>query len=190
MHALSPLRLALILGLLSSSTGCAGGPSPPFGVPHTIHAAGLTIPVVDPKPEDVGTIDAYMSAFYRVVETTPDGPRFYAEDRTLYVPDIKFVSIDGDSVSVWDYARYVELTEPLLRKGFKEREIHRTVRSYGNIAHVFSTYESRAGTGPLERGVNSLLLYSDGKRYRATSVMWQTEDKDHPIPPELLPAAP
>lgn len=187
MHAPSLLRLALGL---SFATGCAGAPSPPFGVPQTIRAAGLTIPVVDPEAGDVGSIDGYMRAFYRVVETTPDGPRFYAEDRTLYVPDIKFVSIDGDSVSVWDYARYVELTEPLLRKGFKEREIHRTVRSYGNIAHVFSTYESRTAAGPLERGVNSLLLYFDGKRYWATSVMWQTEDSKHPIPPELLPAAP
>jgi hypothetical protein len=35
--------------------------------------------------------------------------------------------------------------------------------------------------------VNSLDLYFDGQRWWVASVLWQSEDAAHPIPPELLP---
>ena len=39
------------------------------------------------------------------------------------------------------------------------------------------------------RGVNYLELFYDGTRWWVASAVWQTEDKDHPIPEELLPGA-
>jgi hypothetical protein len=38
------------------------------------------------------------------------------------------------------------------------------------------------------RGVNSIELYFDGARWWISSVMWQSEDEEHPIPATLLPS--
>ncbi|HYX69499.1 MAG TPA: hypothetical protein VE825_10230, partial [Terriglobales bacterium] len=67
--------------------------------------------------------------------------------------------------------------------------IHRETRRYGNIAQVWSTYESRQkADGPvIARGINSLELYWDGTRWWVASAVWDGERKDNPIPKEYLP---
>jgi hypothetical protein len=83
---------------------------------------------------------------------------------------------------------FVDASDPLLRRGFFEKEIHRVTRQYGAIAHVWSTYESRATEdGPvLDRGINSIELHFDGTRWWIAGAQWFTETKEHPIPAEYL----
>ena len=94
-------------------------------------------------------------------------------------------------MTVWTHQEFVDATEPLIQKGFVEREIFRTTRRYGNMVHVDSTYETLVGVEQprRSRGVNSVELYFDGQRWWVASVVWQSEDAAHPIPPELLPPA-
>jgi hypothetical protein len=76
--------------------------------------------------------------------------------------------------------------------GFFEREIARRTDCFGNVCQIFSTYESRHAASdpkPFERGVNSIQLVRDGKRWWIASVAWEAERPDNPIPPEYLPAA-
>jgi len=169
-------RPLLVLAL--ALVACAAGSRPQ----HT------AVPTIPARPDDVGSIDGIMRAFYEVVNVEPDAPRQWSRDRTLYLPDIRFVAI-GKELHVWDHQQFVDESEPLMRAGFYENEINRVERRYGNIAHVFSTYETRTTKdGPVRsRGVNSLQLFFDGKRWWVASVTWQSEDADHPIPPELLP---
>lgn len=78
----------------------------------------------------------------------------------------------------------------MVRSGFRERELRRIVHQYGNIAQVESSYETRSGPeGRLSRGVNYVQLYFDGHRYWVTSVVWQSEDAAHPLPPALAGTA-
>ncbi|NTX53908.1 hypothetical protein [Myxococcus sp. CA039A] len=167
-----------LLSLLLALTACAHAPP------------SIPVETIPARPGDVASIDGVMKAFYEVVNLAPDAPRQWARDRTLYSPWIHFVSI-GQKVSIWDHQGFVEATEPLVRAGFREWEINRVTRRYGNIAHVASTYETRTGPGEgsLSRGVNYIQLYFDGARWWVTSVVWQSEDAAHPIPPELLPAS-
>jgi len=37
------------------------------------------------------------------------------------------------------------------------------------------------------RGINSIQLYNDGKRWWILSVFWQSENKELPLPKEYLP---
>ena len=79
--------------------------------------------------------------------------------------------------------------EWLVENGFFEKEIHRTVNTFGNIAQVFSTYESfRSETDkyPFMRGINSIQLLYDGKRWWIINVYWAQESKEQPIPTEYL----
>ena len=142
--------------------------------------------------------DALMRAFYAVVNVRPGQPRQWGRDRTLYSPWVRFVATslgaDGQPrVTVWTHQELVNETEPLVQRGFAEREIHRRTRVYGPIAHVDSTYETElAGPeGPLRsRGVNSIEMMFDGQRWWITHVMWVSESPQAPIPAELLPARP
>ncbi|NMO18915.1 hypothetical protein HPC49_15025 [Pyxidicoccus fallax] len=170
----------LLPSLLLALAACAHAPA---------REASASVPVetIPARPEDVGTIDGVMHAFYDVLNIAPGAPSQWARDRTLYSPWIRFVAINEKAV-VQDHQAFVDTTEPLVRAGFREREIHRETRRYGNIAHVASTYETWGGpAGAYSRGVNHVQLYFDGQRWWITSVVWQTENAANPIPPELLP---
>jgi hypothetical protein len=161
---------------------------------QTAQVSRVPVPSLAARPEDVETIDGIVRAFYEVVNVGPTEPRQWGRDRTLYVPWVRFVGIGKGaptrpSVVVWSHQDLVDESEPLVQQGFRERELFRRVERYGNIVHLASTYETLLGTGEPQRsrGVNSLELYWDGTRYWIASVMWQSEDEAHPIPPELLP---
>jgi hypothetical protein len=77
----------------------------------------------------------------------------------------------------------------LVDLGFIESEKARTVDEFGQIAHVFTTYEARKGSTtaePFMRGINSIQLYNDGKRWWIVSVMWRAEDANLKLPARYL----
>ncbi len=167
-----------LLAMLLATSACAHTPAPDAA----------------PRPADVETIDGIMRAFYEVVNFDAGAPRQWSRDRTLYSPWIRFVSIgrvvDGrPRIDVWSHQELVDQTDALGAQGFHERELFREQRQYGNTAQVRSSYVGWVGTDESAafRGVNNIDLYFDGARWWIASVMWQSEDAAHPIPPELLP---
>jgi len=147
-----------------------------------------------PRPEDVATVDGVVKAYYEVVSGPTGQPRDWERDRTLYIPGVKFVAMsekDGKPVAeVMTHEQYVARTSDwLVKNGFFEQEVHRETRRFGNIAHVWSTYESRQKPdGPvIGRGINSLELYWDGTRWWVAAAVWDGERKDNPIAKEYLP---
>jgi hypothetical protein len=158
-------------------------------------AGGVRVPKIEARPEDVSTLDGILGAFYEVISGPAGSPREWARDRTLYIPGVRFVALseapDGTPLpEVSSHQEYVDRTDAgLVLGGFYESEIHRVTRRFGNLAHVFSTYEiRRTQDGPvLGRGVNSIELFWDGSRWWIAAAVWETERPDNPIPPELLP---
>ena len=74
---------------------------------------------------------------------------------------------------------------------FNEREISRHTDCFGNVCQIFSTYEGRRAASddkPFVRGINSIQLVKDGKRWWIASVVWDTERADNPIPPDYTKA--
>ena len=68
---------------------------------------------------------------------------------------------------------------------FFEKEVARKSDCFGNICQIFSTYEARRAPldeKPFVRGINSIQLVRDGKRWWIASVIWDTERPDNPIP--------
>jgi hypothetical protein len=51
-------------------------------------------------------------------------------------------------------------------------EISRRTKRFGSVAHLFSTYESRHAKDekPFARGINSIQLMNDGKRWWIVTV--------------------
>jgi hypothetical protein len=156
----------------------------------------VNVPQIAPRAEDVASIDGIMKAFYEVISGPAGQPRQWSRDRTLYIPDIRFVAMSEDKAGkpvahVVTHQEFVDASdEEAVKSGFFESEIHRVTQNFGNIAHVFSTYESRQKAGgPVNgRGINSVELFNDGKRWWIASVVWDDERPANPLPPQYLPA--
>ena len=73
--------------------------------------------------------------------------------------------------------------------GFFEREIGRGTERFGAVAHVSSAYDSKrtaADTVPFARGINSIQLFNDDKRWFVVTIFWDSERRDNPIPADIL----
>ena len=157
--------------------------------------AHVVVPAAAPQADDVGSIDGMIRAYYAVITGPPGQPRQWSRDRTLYIPDMRFVAAEGDAKGqppprVMSHQQFVDSSDAsMVASGFDEREIHRVTQRFGNIAHVFSTYETREkADGPvLARGINSIELFWDGKRWWIASAIWDEERPDNPIPKAYLP---
>ena len=78
----------------------------------------------------------------------------------------------------------------MVADGFFERSIHNELQQFGNIAQVWSTYESRHNLDdpkPFARGINSIQLLKDGDRYWIVTILWDSELPNKPIPGKYLP---
>ena len=144
------------------------------------------------RPEDVGTLDGIINAFYDVISGPAGQPRQWQRDSTLYIPRVQFVAMSVENgkpmAAVMDHGQFARAYNgAFVDRGFFERETKRVTKRFGNIAHVFSGYEYRATeNGPVQgRGVNSIQLFWDGTRWWIAGATWDDERPDNPIPAEL-----
>ena len=157
--------------------------------------AHVPVPKIAPRLQDIATLDGILSAFYDVVSGPAGQPRQWSRDRTLYVPGVLFISTevgkDGKPYhQIMTHQQFVDRSNAsVVSQGFYEQEIHRVTTRYGTIVHVFSTYVMRRTlNGPLiGRGVNSLELFYDQKRWWIVCDLWDEERPGNPLPRELLP---
>ncbi len=147
------------------------------------------------KAADVASVDAIIAALYDVISGTAGQQRDWARLQSLFTPDARMSAIskrkDGTigltAMKVDDYIARV--TKPFAESGFFESELARTTDTYGQLVHVFSTYEARnakADAKPFMRGINSLQLYHDGSRWWIASLIWRAEDPATPLPERYL----
>ena len=82
---------------------------------------------------------------------------------------------------------FAALAATFSQHGFFESALVSRVQTFGNIAHVFCSYESRnaPGEAPFARGINSIELAFDGKRWWVASILWDEERPDNPLPKEF-----
>lgn len=146
----------------------------------------VTIPA---KSSDVSSPDAIIAALYDANTIMVDQKRDLDRFRSLFIPGARLMPTarpGGNGFiriqSVEDYVAQASRGQP--RHGFSEREIARTSEAFGNIMQVFSTYESRRDSSDTHpgRGINSIQLFTDGKRWWVVGVLWDNERPDNPIP--------
>lgn len=146
-----------------------------------------------PRREDVESIDALVKAFYEVISGAA-GARDWDRERNLCAPSVRLMPTrpredGGHSIEVFDNEGYIASRSLyFLENPFYEREIARREELFGNIAHVWSTYEARRSPeGPVfMRGINSIQLYFDGDRWWVMSVLWDIERPGLPLPAAYL----
>lgn len=160
-----------------------------------VYASDKLIDSIPVNPKDVETVDAIINSLYKVISGPAGEKRNWDRMRTLFIVEAKLIATgkraDGTigkrAMTVEDY---IATSGPNLEKnGFFEREIGRKTEQFGGVVHVFSAYDSKRtleDEKPFMRGINSIQLWNDGKRWWIVSVFWQSETPDSPIPEKYL----
>jgi hypothetical protein len=174
------------------------------------HARAQTPPTPPPRGTDVESVDAIIAAVYDVISGPAGQKRDWERMRSLFAPGARLMPTspangpnpshlapwDGKSfaTAVLDVDGYVSRAGKYLEEnGFFERETARRVETYGHIAHVWSTYEARHKVNdpkPFVRGINSIQLMNDGRRWWVVSIFWEAEMPQTPLPEKYLKSAP
>lgn len=179
------ITIAVTINTRAQSTSATPQASPAVQPAPTTPAA---------KPEDVATMDSTVAALYDVI-SGPAGKRDWDRFRSLFAPGARLIPT-GPRPSGEHGARVLTVEDYVQRagasfekEGFFEREVSRQLERFGNIAHIFSTYESRHAKDdpkPFQRGINSIQMMNDGKRWWVLTIFWQAEDEKNPIPSMYL----
>ena len=142
------------------------------------------------RPGDVETPESIVAALYDVISGPAGQERDWGRFRNLFAPGARLIPAaprqDGAAPASLSPEDYITRTsENFLKNGFFEREIARRAEAFGNVTHVFSTYESRrtaTDAVPMARGINSIQLLKHAGRWWIVTVLWDQERADNPLP--------
>lgn len=141
------------------------------------------------------TLDSTIKTLYTVISGEKGAKRNWKQFRFLFSKDAKLIpsgkNKDGvfgvNYLSPKDYIKNSDAW--LTSNGFIEKEIKRKVDRFGNIAHVFSSYESfhsKEDDKPFMRGIYSIQLVNDGERWWIVNIYWTNETDANSIPEKYL----
>src|ERR1700731_1281897 len=145
-------------------------------------------------PADVESIDAIVAAAYDGISGPAGKKRDWDRERSLYIPGARLIPLaaeagvaGGEDVDlatgrvrptgglapqILDIEGFIARVEPFFQEnGFYEKEIAR---------------HNKDDPEPFMRGINSIQLFNDGKRWWIVSIYWQQESADAPIPEKYL----
>ena len=114
--------------------------------------------------------------------------------RAVLMPEVRLIPVsvgaDGQvKTTILTVDDYIDRVAKRGDKTFYEHQIKYSTETYGNIAHLWSTYtvtETPDGK-PIVRGINSIEAVNDGTRWRVLEISWQAETSANPLPAQFLP---
>jgi len=142
------------------------------------------------KAEDVSSIAAIVAAYYAATSGAPKQPRDWSRFQSLFLPEARLIaarpSVDGAGAVVLTVTDYIAQNRKYFEgSGFIDRQTASRTETFGNIAQVWSTYETRrqeSDAEPYSRGIASIQLLKDGNRWWIVGVFWDYQRPDNPIP--------
>lgn len=146
---------------------------------------------------DTESIDALLTALYQAISRSAGELPDWERMRPLFMKGARLIppSPQGSPPPVLTFEQFVQRVNEAVRRagqddrGFYERELASRTEAFANIAHVWSTYDSRHSAEdaqPFARGINSFQLAYYGGRWWVVTVFWDAEQPAHPIPEKYL----
>lgn len=148
-----------------------------------------------PKAEDVASLESIVAAYYASTSGTANQPRDWNRFRSLFNPMARLIPArptgDGGAGALFlSVDEYISQNQKYFEKmGFVDHEAARRVETFGNIAHVWSTYESKRAKNPdmpYARGIASIQLLKDNGRWWIMNIFWDYERDGNPMPDKYL----
>ena len=162
-----------------------------FGQVNTSQVAPASNNVAYSK--DVSSESSIITALYEVISGESGEVRDWARFKNLFGKDALLIPTSKAATGVFSYRTmtpddYITMFSTRIKTGFFEKELKHELVSFGTIAHVFSTYETRESkNGPItNKGINSIQLFYDQNRYYIVNVFWCAESMGFTLPPGSL----
>lgn len=151
------------------------------------------------RPGDVASPESIVKALYETVQRAPGEEYQWDRLRTLFLPGARMIpntEQTGATFRVLTVEEFFEWIDGVTviggpnDRGFQEEQIAARVEMYGDIAHVFSTYQKHyhGDTPILGRGINSIQLVRHQGRWWVSSIIWDEESGAGPLPERYRPA--
>jgi hypothetical protein len=133
---------------------------------------------------DDEAIGAVIDEMYAMI-SGPAGPRDWSRQKNCFLPEARqvrtWVDDDGNpamlAMGLDDYRENV--TSFFMANPFYEVETGRRIDLFGNIAHVWSSYEARTSPDAADverRGINSIQLFRHPELgWRILAMVWDNE---------------
>ncbi len=178
--ALAGLALALGPAAVAAQQPNVRAPIAPANVPA-------------PRPGDVETIEAIVTALYASISGPAGEARDWNRFRSLFIPGARLIPVNrvaNDQVSarVMTPEEYALGSGTFLQQiGFVERELTHRIERFNDIAQLFSSYDGRgmnSGQETVTRGINSIQLMWDGTRWWVVTILWSAERPGAELPAE------
>lgn len=189
------MKLSNLLLTLTLSTVLINFPAFANNAQSTIQK---TSPVVVTSPaaqaNDVKSLDGIVAALYDVISGGIGQPRNWNRMRSLFIPEARIMAImpkrDSSDLAlkIMSISDYIANSGPvLIETGFREKEISRKTEQWGELAQVFTTYETMLDKdGTVKRGINSVQLMNDGTRWWIISLLFEAERDQLRLPDAYL----
>ena len=140
--------------------------------------------------KDVASIDSIINALYEVISGAKGEERDWDRERNLFHLKARLIVIKKENnhleTKIMTSDEFIQYAKPFIDKtGFYEYEIARKVEEFGHVVHVWSTFESKYSKEdekPYTRGINSIQLLNDQKRWWVMNIYWNKETDEFPLP--------
>lgn len=134
---------------------------------------------------DEPAIGQLLQQLYEVISFEEDGEPDWPGLERVFSRHARITRITPEGTDYLDRESFLAMTRNLLDIGaytsFFELEIARVVERFGDMAHVWSVYETRRNRQarePLGRGVNSIQLVREGEAWRVIALLWDETHAD------------
>jgi len=135
----------------------------------------------------IDSVEAIVDSFYQAISFRTGEQPDWTQLRELFTPGAQHIYARSESTRLIDLetftTRFREQIETGELNGFSEIDAARQTELFGDVAHVFSIYETRFATGDSmnsARGVNSIQLLKDEGRWWIVTILWNDESQDDP----------
>jgi hypothetical protein len=139
---------------------------------------------------DDPTIAGLLTELYAVISFEEGEEPNWQGLQDVFSRHARITRVTPEGTDYMDPSSFLAMTRSLLDLGaytsFYEFEVARTVERFGDIAQVWSVYETRRNKGaqePLGRGVNSIQLIREREAWRVLGLLW---DETHTNPTEVV----
>ncbi len=146
--------------------------------------------------DNVSSVDSIVSSIYQIVSGEKGEERDWELHKTIFHPEARiitnYVDENGEyQIYFLSVDEYMDQYKDYFKNNFLfERDVNREIERFGNMAHVFSTFESYEKSGdsiPYKKGTASIQLYNDGERWYVLNMYYKNESENEKVPERYLP---
>ena len=159
-----------------------------------ILAGALTGPALVQTPDAGCRLPSEPSGIPAAIDAAISGPadKDRACMKALLIPEARltFASLGADGAPTYSLQTLDEWIARVKARGrvtLKETQLKFQIESYGNIAHLWSSYSLSSDGKQTARGINSIQAIKGADGWRVSAIMVQAESATAPLPKKYLP---